>query len=841
MYLFSVYGAHVDIVDAQTDGLVFNRSFDILPGEYADFFMSRGEYNSIYNGDSLWGSGDDRPLLKVSSDKPISVMQANSSDDWMLHYGSAQPQRFAFECSASMTSAIPGDTVEVISRLNFYSPDSITDVEAIIRLGSGAIVIESDFVDDSMGVVVPGTIVSTLDNTVVEFPVLPDLGSEGEVFIRSKFLITGAYNDGTPLPDSSVIIPLEALLIGESLGELQQAACDGGIRVDASAARLLFGENPVEESAVDSTNAWSDFDLDGDMDVFLATHSNEPDYLYANNSQANGNNWINLRLVGGVSNASAIGARISLKSQGRIWQTREINSQTGFGGQNSLRQHFGLGAASSADTVIIRWPSGTVQILTDLPSNVFHTIREESGALVTGSVFADENADCSFGESESGVSGLMIKVSPGDLYLTVDENGAFQTRLSTGNYVFELITSDYWRAGCTGNVAVSVDHASIDYSYVNLVAEPTRLGSDVTVELASTAVRRGFRSNLLVFYRNEGTVSSANTTLSLNMPAGVRLQESSESPTEMNPISETGGENFHFNLGSIPPGTWRTINIEDSVELSLQVGDSVMFSAQLQVASGAGETAEFEELDNRETLIEEVVGPTDPNDMLCWPSGEGPGYYINKTDTLTYRIRFQNVGTFAAEYVTIENELEPELDERSIQFTLMSHEGQIQMQGRSIIWSFPHINLPDSNSNEAESHGFVEYKILPRTNIPDAQVILNNAEIIFDFEAPVKTNTVLRTTKEKRSELEIGQLIIRPNPLEDLSVLTLDINTPSIANPLHITEVTILDAMGRIRYHQGALYLTSYAVRREWLDQGVYVIRAMDEDGKYYAGRLIVK
>ena len=102
-------------------------------------------------------------------------------------------------------------------------------------------------------------------------------------------------------------------------------------------------------------HSWSDYDKDGDMDVFAVTHSNQPNYFFTNNG--NSNKWINITLKGTNSNASAIGAELSIRANSE-WQRMTVNAQNGIGGQNSLRQHFGLANATMVDSILVKWPSG---------------------------------------------------------------------------------------------------------------------------------------------------------------------------------------------------------------------------------------------------------------------------------------------------------------------------------------------------------------------------------------------------------------------------------------------------------------------------------------------------
>lgn len=120
--------------------------------------------------------------------------------------------------------------------------------------------------------------------------------------------------------------------------------------------------------------AWGDFDEDGDLDVMLTGHFGN--VLYRNNG--NSNHYLELKLVGTASNRSGIGARVRCVTGSRS-QIREVNGGTGAYGQTSLPVHFGLGNAGVADSVIISWPSGTVDTYTNVPANSIRTVTEGAG------------------------------------------------------------------------------------------------------------------------------------------------------------------------------------------------------------------------------------------------------------------------------------------------------------------------------------------------------------------------------------------------------------------------------------------------------------------------------
>ena len=125
--------------------------------------------------------------------------------------------------------------------------------------------------------------------------------------------------------------------------------------------------------------AWGDYDNDGFLDLFVGNLAGT-NFLYHNN--ANTNHWLKFRLIGTRSNRAAMGAKVRVRAtiDGQtFWQMREVSGGDGAMGQNSLHVHIGLGNATNADLVRIEWPSGTVQVLTNVTSKQFLTVTEPGG------------------------------------------------------------------------------------------------------------------------------------------------------------------------------------------------------------------------------------------------------------------------------------------------------------------------------------------------------------------------------------------------------------------------------------------------------------------------------
>ncbi|HEU4754916.1 MAG TPA: CRTAC1 family protein, partial [Armatimonadota bacterium] len=119
--------------------------------------------------------------------------------------------------------------------------------------------------------------------------------------------------------------------------------------------------------------AWGDIDDDGRLDIVVNANQG-PATLWANDSAGAGH-WLKVKLVGARSNRNGYGARLVLESSaGR--QTREARAGSSYCSQSDQRLQFGLGADTSARSLQIRWPSGTVDTLRDIPADQLLTVRE---------------------------------------------------------------------------------------------------------------------------------------------------------------------------------------------------------------------------------------------------------------------------------------------------------------------------------------------------------------------------------------------------------------------------------------------------------------------------------
>jgi len=119
--------------------------------------------------------------------------------------------------------------------------------------------------------------------------------------------------------------------------------------------------------------AAGDLDDDGGIDVVINDLDGSPQILHNELSPRGG--WIIVKLTGKAPNTDAIGAIVTVTT-GTTRQRAVVQSGTSYLSQNDMRQHFGLGAATTVDSIEVLWPDGTTSRQTGVKPNQIVTLRQ---------------------------------------------------------------------------------------------------------------------------------------------------------------------------------------------------------------------------------------------------------------------------------------------------------------------------------------------------------------------------------------------------------------------------------------------------------------------------------
>jgi enediyne biosynthesis protein E4 len=124
--------------------------------------------------------------------------------------------------------------------------------------------------------------------------------------------------------------------------------------------------------------ATADFDNDGDMDFAVNVRGDYPEVM--RNDGGNTNHWLEVLLIGTKSNRDGIGASLKLTAQGFV-EIEQAKGGMSYMSASDPRIQFGLGKRTKIDALEIRWPSGQVDKLTNVPIDKIIAVKEGAGIV----------------------------------------------------------------------------------------------------------------------------------------------------------------------------------------------------------------------------------------------------------------------------------------------------------------------------------------------------------------------------------------------------------------------------------------------------------------------------
>lgn len=409
---------------------------------------------------------------------------------------------------------------------------------------------------------------------------------------------------------------------------------------------------------------------------------------------------------------------------------------------------------------------------------------QNTKVTICGYVFVDVNGNNTKDAGEPGIQGQAVKI--GTLTTYTNSSGYYAFNLPAGTHTVTYTpTTPY--TGYTSNPAShTVAATTIGQQYCGnnfgVVIPASRCDVAVDVTPLST-VTPGFTAiyNIKVFNLNGVTTGGL---LTFNFEPGLTFKNAT--PTQSS-FSNTNAV-VTWNVSNLAPGTYKTYTVRLNVPVSAQLGAPIFSFAEFTTN---GSCTESNLVNNIDTTHQTVVGSYDPNDKHVSPEGK----IANVGQELVYTIRFQNTGTAPAVNVVILDTLSNFLDWSTLEFKASSHSCNIQQEGQYLSFIFSNIMLPDSFSNEPESHGFVSYKIKAQNNLNAGTQIKNTAAIYFDFNEPVITNTTVNTIDvELNVSDEIApniKVLVSPNPFNNFTNISVKGADESAI------EIMVMDVAGR--------------------------------------------
>ncbi len=503
-------------------------------------------------------------------------------------------------------------------------------------------------------------------------------------------------------------------------------------------------------------------------------------------------------------------------------------------------------AAGSYTLTASYWAQNTVQTYPYNPTTYTFTTTggqnitgfnfgyQNQSVIICGVVYNDANGNGLQDSGESGVPNTYVKIN-GYWYYT-NSNGQYYATLTPGTYniIYNNAPNGYTVTQPTGANPYVVNASQIGQTYCNnnfgIYADPSLQNLCVDI-IPYTTVTPGFPAWYYIKYCNYGAFAMSGT-VTFHWDAGLIATGSGDfsvSPTTLDIANNTATWDF----SNLQPGECSYIYVDLTASTTLVLGTNTVEFAKIDPITG-----DAYPLNNVDTAHQVVVGSWDPNAKEVSP-GVGPEGYVHPNTKLNYTIHFQNMGTAPAVNVIVIDTLSNLLDWDSFRMVCASHNYTVEFDQTNgiAVWYFNNIMLPDSGADYQGSMGFLQFSINQNPNLEQGSVITNLADIYFDFNTPVRTNTAKNTINKYLSiepALTTPFVAVFPNPVHDAALF---LNQNTNAGTLRLV---IRNVVGQIVANATIEKTGSYQFNRNNLPSGVYMYEVISSDGKTANGKIIL-
>lgn len=455
---------------------------------------------------------------------------------------------------------------------------------------------------------------------------------------------------------------------------------------------------------------------------------------------------------------------------------------------------------------------------------------QNSNTTICGTVYFDANNNHVHDAGETGVANAVVTITSNNntvFHAYTDQNGHYCANVPAGVYVISVTTTI---GGVVTPQVISIATVAGTNYYDNDFGVYVQPGScNLSIDIIPhTTVTPGYPAWYDLEICNVGASVSTGTASLFFDPALVF--------TSSSPAQATANNSTHtvtWAITNLAPGACQHYWVDFDALTTVQPGQAVFMLANV-VTTNCNE-ADFS--NNVDTVHQEATASWDPNNKIVLPAGIGSEGLIMGDELLTYTVNFQNTGTAPAVNIVVRDLLDDDLDIETFRMLGASHNYTMQFAGREAIWKFTAVMLPDSNTNEPASHGYVAFGIKPKANLPKSTQLTNTANIYFDYNSPVATNTTLNTIDYTLSvsDLENSKVSVSlmPNPFKDATTIKIDGEASTY-------QLKMFDMMGQLVRTDISIG-NVFTIQRETLAAGVYMYSITKQNKLVGQGKMIAE
>lgn len=341
-----------------------------------------------------------------------------------------------------------------------------------------------------------------------------------------------------------------------------------------------------------------------------------------------------------------------------------------------------------------------------------------------------------------------------------------------------------------------------------LSANGTHTDVEVVIE-PITSARPGFDAVYKIVYKNKGNqMVSANVSFNYN-DAVLDFVSATVAPS----FQTTGVLNFGFsNLFPFENRSFYiTLHVNAPTDTpAVNIGDVLNFTAAIL------NIGDENPLDNTFVYNQTVVGSYDPNSITCMEGASVPTSQIGSF--LHYGVNFENTGNYPAENIVVKTIIDTtKYDINSLQMLNTSNPAYTRITGNVVEFIFNHIDL------DSGGHGDVLFKIRTLNSLVNGDMVSREADIFFDYNAPVATgmaNTTFQTLNNGQFVLD-NSIVVAPNPTS---------SNVNITGSSAIKSIQVYDIQGRL-LETKLVEEVSTIINLSDKNKGIYFLKITTENG----------
>ncbi len=486
---------------------------------------------------------------------------------------------------------------------------------------------------------------------------------------------------------------------------------------------------------------------------------------------------------------------------------------------------------------VYMWNNGsTATNLTNLPCGSYNLVVTDANGCssvasavlncsgvgthyIRGKTFYDVNNDSVYNGGDYPLTNQSVKLLPSNQIVYSNMNGDYSFLVDTGNYQVAFVPqagSPFQQVNGNDTLNVTITNQSI--LNLDFPLLPDSAVSNYSAFSSFWLPRCNTYQSLMTTVTNNGTtVDSLN--VHVVFPPSVVFQSS-------NNFATISGDTLIYSLSAVQPG--QTVYLFSAFLLPA-AGNQIPVVSYVNTINSNNSITSFDSILTN-TL---VICGCDPNDKQVSPQIA----FITIDSTLNYLIRFQNTGTDTTFKVVVIDTLDATINPVTFKLQATSHPCQVFRENNILKFVFDNILLPDSNTNEPLSHGYIFFSVDVVDN-SSCMTVTNKAHIFFDANADVETPYAFTTfvvcvgLQENNKD---SNLTVYPNPVLDVININFDFNNE------HQYCFSLFNSIGQVVIDNQILSSSEINLLSE-LAAGVYLLEILDKtDNLKYKTKIQIK